>query len=57
LAITVLGGLLTSTLLSLFILPTLYLAVGPVRRRDDRLAGRAERIDEPAPVGRPASVG
>jgi Cu/Ag efflux pump CusA len=53
LAITVLGGLLTSTLLSLFILPTLYLAVGPVRRRRSPAAGRAGRVDEPVSVGGP----
>jgi multidrug efflux pump subunit AcrB len=56
LAITVLGGLITSTLLSLFILPALYLAVGPVNRRGNPAAERADRVDEPVPAGDPAPV-
>jgi CzcA family heavy metal efflux pump len=38
LAVVVLGGLLTSTLLSLFVIPSLYLRFGGIPRRDGGLA-------------------
>ena len=34
-AVVILGGLVTSTVLNLFLMPSLYLAFGHSRRRDD----------------------
>jgi Cu/Ag efflux pump CusA len=50
-AVVILGGLLTSTLLHLFILPGLYLAFGQARRRQG--AGG----DQPAPEAVAAGIG
>ncbi|MFF2275892.1 efflux RND transporter permease subunit [Agromyces sp. NPDC058126] len=56
LAIVVIGGLLSSTLLTLVVLPVLYDLVegGRERRRDKRAAKAAGRPDDTAPV--PAAV-
>ena len=41
-AVVILGGLVTSTVLNLFLMPSLYLAFGHSRRRFDEEAGRWE---------------
>jgi Cu/Ag efflux pump CusA len=52
-AIVILGGLVTATLLNLFVLPSLYLKFAKSRRERERLAagggagGRGPRADEP----------
>ena len=51
-AIVILGGLVTATLLNLFVLPSLYLKFAKSRRERDRLAaggagGQGPRADEP----------
>ena len=50
-AIVILGGLVTSTLLNLFIIPSLYLKFGKSRHevRELQLAGR-DAADSPAPA-------
>ena len=40
-AVVILGGLLTSTLLSLFVLPALYLWIGTARRHPEPSLGAA----------------
>jgi CzcA family heavy metal efflux pump len=50
-AIVILGGLLTSTLLNLFVLPTLYLAFGKKRERGGKGGGAVPVEQEPALVG------
>ena len=47
-AVVILGGLVTTTLLSLFVLPALYLRFAPLRAR----AGRRARGRAAAPLGR-----
>src|SRR5439155_17270953 len=39
-AVVILGGLVTSTVLNLFLMPSLYLAFGHSRRADEAEAGR-----------------
>jgi CzcA family heavy metal efflux pump len=48
-AIVILGGLLTSTLLNLFVLPGLYLAFGQARQRPGK--GDDQPVPEPVPAG------
>jgi Cu/Ag efflux pump CusA len=48
-AIVILGGLVASTLLNLFIVPTLYLRFGKSRKELDS-RGRAEATKDPAPA-------
>jgi Cu/Ag efflux pump CusA len=55
LALVILGGLFTSTLLSLFVIPSLYLRFGKSRREraaagDDGDGGGADARREPVPV-------
>jgi Cu/Ag efflux pump CusA len=45
LALVILGGLFTSTLLSLFVIPALYLRFGKPRRPQE---GRQEEVPAPA---------
>jgi Cu/Ag efflux pump CusA len=51
-AVVILGGLVTSTVLNLFLMPALYLAFGHSRRPDDD-----ERMDTPHSHGAAAKVG
>jgi Cu/Ag efflux pump CusA len=51
-AVVILGGLVTSTVLNLFLMPSLYLAFGHSRRNDDD-----ERMDMPHGNGEAAVVG
>jgi Cu/Ag efflux pump CusA len=51
-AVVILGGLVTSTVLNLFLMPALYLAFGHSKRRDDD-----ERMDMPHGKGEPALAG
>jgi CzcA family heavy metal efflux pump len=51
-AVVILGGLVTSTVLNLFLMPALYLAFGHSRRRpDDELMGEPIRHGEAALIG------
>jgi len=51
LAIIVIGGLISSTLLTLVVLPTLYYLVeGAKERREDRRAAATDALDQPAPA-------
>jgi CzcA family heavy metal efflux pump len=52
-AVVILGGLVTSTVLNLFLMPALYLAFGHSKRRDDD----DERMDMFHVHGEPAMVG
>jgi Cu/Ag efflux pump CusA len=45
-AIVILGGLVTATLINLFVLPSLYLAFGKSKRER-----RAEVVEAPATAG------
>jgi CzcA family heavy metal efflux pump len=55
LAVVILGGLLTSTLLNLFVLPALYLRFGRPRRSEGVTGGDGAGTPVPVePVGRPA---
>ena len=49
-AMVILGGLVTSTLLNLFVLPSLYLRIAKPARPRDRA------VEEPAPPRAPAVV-
>jgi CzcA family heavy metal efflux pump len=49
LALVILGGLFTSTLLSLFVIPPLYLRFGKSRREREALAGGTDGGSAPAP--------
>jgi Cu/Ag efflux pump CusA len=51
-AVVILGGLVTSTVLNLFLMPSLYLAFGHSKSPDDD-----ERTDMPHVHGEPAAVG
>jgi Cu/Ag efflux pump CusA len=54
-AIVIVGGLVTSTLLSLFVLPVLYLRFGGAAPPD--LAAEEEPVFQPAAAPRPAAAG
>ena len=55
-AVVIIGGLVTSTLVNLFIVPALYLRFGGLRGRDedDRGVALPEPFDEPIEEPRPA---
>jgi HAE1 family hydrophobic/amphiphilic exporter-1 len=56
-AVSVIGGVLVSTLLTLFVVPCFYLEAEKARAFLARHLGRRARADEPAPAHAPAGGG